>query len=530
MRKRVHTDENFRMIQSVIPIVLSIILFLISAMPVFSDVKLPGIFGNNMVLQQNMQIPIWGTADPGEKVTVMIDGKRFENKAGKDGCWMVKLKKMKYGGPYTMTVQGKNNISYSGILIGEVWICSGQSNMAWTIGNVTDIDSEVTKANLPEIRMITINRISKETPQNDFPGNTPQWVVCDPETVKKFSAVGFFFGKVLHQELQVPIGLIHSSWGGSVAEAWTSYKILESKKELKPIVENLDELKANYPGAKEQYDKQIADQQKARAEGKQITTYILPPRGPETRDWPSGLYNAMIYPMIPYAIKGVIWYQGESNSVRAWQYRTLFPAMMQNWRKDWKQGNFPFLYVQLANWETESTGVTRGWGSWPELREAQTMTLKFPKTAMAVTIDIGNPENIHPNNKWDVGYRLALGALHVAYKRNIVYSGPIYKSMKKNGDTIRINFDYVADGLMTKNGGQISGFEIAGEDRVFHKATANIEGNCVVVTSHEVPKPEAVRYGWDDNPECNLFSTAGLPASPFRTDSWPGVTEGILKP
>jgi len=518
-------------LQTVLKLILLSALLTLSVAPAaLPDVELPGVFGDNMVLQQGMKVPVWGTAESGEKVTVAINGRSRATKTGKDGTWMVKLKKMEAGGPYEMIVTGNNTLTFQNVMIGEVWVCSGQSNMAWTIDRIQNIDSEVSSANYPGMRMLTVNRISSETPLNDFPGEKPQWIQCDPETVKKFSAVAFFFGRKLHRDLDVPIGLLHSSWGGSVAEAWTNHEVLESKKELKPIIEDIELLKANYPRAKKQYDKQRAEQEKARAGGKQVNTYILPPRGPQTRDWPSGLYNAMLAPMIPYGIKGVIWYQGESNSVRARQYRTLFPAMIKNWRKAWKQGNFPFVFVQLANWETESTGVTGGWGSWPELREAQVMTLKQPKTAMAVTIDIGNPTNIHPNNKWDVGYRLALGALHTAYNKNIVYSGPMYKSMKKKKNTIRLKFSHSVDGLMTKNGGQLTGFEIAGKDHVFHTATAYIEDNEVVVTCQEVQQPKAVRYGWDDNPECNLYNLVLLPASPFRTDLWPGITEGNLKP
>ncbi len=256
----------------------------------------------------------------------------------------------------------------------------------------------------------------------------------------------------------------------------------------------------------------------------------LPPRTPGERDYPSGLFNAMIAPMIPYGISGVIWYQGESNSVRARQYRTLFPAMINDWRRAWKQGNFPFLFVQLANWETDTIPVEGTWGSWPELREAQLMTLSLPNTGMAVTIDIGDSTNIHPNNKWDVGHRLALNALQIAYGRYIVKSGPIFTAMFRDGGRIRLRFRHIANGLVAGNMEPLKGFTAAGIDRVFYKAEARIEGNEVIVSSEEVTQPVAVRYAWDDNPENNLYNSAGLPASPFRTDDWPGITDGKLKP
>ena len=440
------------------------------------------------------------------------------------------MEKMEAGGPYKMIITGNNTITFTNVMIGEVWVCSGQSNMQWTVKATKGIDDEVASADYPDIRLFTVDRVSKETPQYDFSGKRPMWTPCNPKTVLDFSAVAFFFGRELHEKLNTPIGLIKSCWGGSVAEAWMRFETIESTPELKPIIDNLDSVIAAYPEAKERYDKKIAEQQKARAEGKAVKEYILPPRGPGERDYPSGLYNAMLAPMIPYGIRGVIWYQGESNSVRAHQYRTLFPTMIRDWRKAWKQGNFPFLFVQLSNWETDNVAVQRGWGSWPELREAQLMTLSVPNTAMAVTIDIGDESNIHPNNKWDVGHRLALGALHVAYGSDVIYSGPIYKSMKIDGNSIRLLFEHVSDGLGNGDGGSLRGFAIAGKNRVFYPAVARIESDEVIVTSNKVSEPVAVRYGWDDNPECNLFNSAGLPASPFRTDNWQGITEGKLKP
>jgi len=392
------------------------------------------------------------------------------------------------------------------------------------------VEKEIAGAKYPNLRYCTTALVSKADPEFDFPGAKPAWMECSPETVKQFSAAAYYFGKEIHHELNVPVGLIHSSWGGSVAEAWTRVEALRADPILRPIVEDLEKLKAVYPQARKEYALQAAEVAKAQKEGRTVP-FLLSPRGPGERDWPSGLWNAMIAPMVPYAIRGVIWYQGESNSVRAWQYRTLFPAMIRDWRKAWGQGDFPFCFVQLANWRTHTVPVEGTWGSWPELREAQLMALSAVKnTAMAVAVDIGDSTNIHPNNKWDVGHRLALGALKTAYGRKSVFSGPLYKSMSRKGNAVVLRFEHAADYLKTPGGGPLAGFMIAGEDREFFPADAKIEGKEIIVRSGRVEKPVAVRYGWDDNPYCNLYNSAGLPASPFRTDKWPGVTDGIVRP
>ena len=510
-----------------------------------ADVRLPMVFGDTMVIQRDMPVPVWGDADSGEKVTVILQGfgksdtpdplmrasetRTARTTAGTDGRWMVRLRKLPAGGPYRMTVAGKNTVAFENVAVGEVWVCSGQSNMWWTVELVEGIADVVAAARYPSLRFFSVAMVSREEPQFDFTGAKPKWVECSPETAKKFSAAAFFFGKNLQAEFGIPVGLIHSSWGGSVAEAWTSMGGLRTNPVLRPIVDNLDSLKAVYPRAREEYQKRAADIEKARKEGR-VAPFALSPRGPGERDWPSGLYNAMIAPMIPYAIRGVIWYQGESNSVRAAQYRTLFPAMIRDWRKAWGEGNFPFLFVQIANWNTEVIPVEGTWGSWPELREAQLMTLRLPDTGMAVAIDIGDSTNIHPNNKMEVGRRLALAALHVAYGRDIEWSGPIYRSMKRSGSAIRLRFDHTTGGLTTLGGRPLTGFEIAGSNRVFRSAEARIEGREVVVSNPALTDPVAVRYGWDDNPYCTLANSAGLPASPFRTDRWPGVTEGKVRP
>ena len=506
-----------------------------------ADVQMPNIFGDNMVLQRGQTVPVWGKADPGEKITVVLTsmdapsakGKKPERRAGKaaagkDGRWMVKLGKIPAGGPWEMTVTGKNTLRFANVLAGEVWVCSGQSNMNFQMAGLPNTKDEVSAANFPDIRYFSVSLISSETPLFDFPGATPKWVECSPATAGKFSAVAYYFGKEIRREIGVPVGLIHSSWGGSIAEAWTTMKTLQSDPKLRPIMENLDRLKAEHPKAKADFQRRSAEREKALKEGRPVL-YLLPPRAPGEKDWPSGLYNAMINPMIPYGIRGAIWYQGESNSVRAEQYRALFPAMIRDWRDAWGQGNFPFIYVQLANWKTDTIPVEGTWGSWPELREAQLMTLKVKNTAMAVAVDVGDSTNIHPADKQSVGRRLALGALNAAYGRKVEWSGPLYKSLRRDGDRIRLRFDHAAGGLVAK-GGALTGFTLAGEDRAFYPASAYIEGNEVVVRSERVSAPVAVRYGWTDNPYCDLYNSEHLPASPFRTDSWPGVTDGIYKP
>lgn len=350
--------------------------------------------------------------------------------------------------------------------------------------------------------------------------------MCSPETVPGFSAVGYFFGRELHKELNVPIGLIHTSWGGTPAESWTRRGALESVPDCMPILERFDEAMAKYPEAKKKYDESMIawkeDVKKAKAEGKNPPRRPGAPFGPGNPHSPAGLYNAMIAPLIPYSIGGAIWYQGESNAGRAYQYRKLFPAMITNWRKDWGQGDFPFLFVQLANFMAVDPEPVDS--AWAELREAQLMTLALPNAGMAVIIDIGEARDIHPKNKQDVGKRLALWALGKSYGKKQVYSGPIYKSKRTEGNKITLEFEHVGGGLAAGGGEPLKGFAVAGADRKFVWADAKIDGNTVIISSDEVSEPAAVRYGWANNPVCNLYNKEGLPASPFRTDDWPGVT------
>jgi sialate O-acetylesterase len=490
-----------------------------------AEVTLPAVITDHMVLQRNVRVPIWGKADPGEKVTVTLGQQTARATADADGRWMVKLRRLEAGGPLSMTVAGSNTITVSDILVGDVWVCSGQSNMAFTTGRSTNAEQDVAEARHPQVRLFKVKNVVGEEPLQDTEG---AWEACTPETVAGFSAVGYFFGRDIHKELGVPIGLIGTYWGGTPAEAWTSRATLEANPDLHVILERWEQVLANYPKAMEQYQQRVAQWEeaakKARAEGKPVPRKPQPPQGPGSPHAPGGLFNGMIAPLIPYAITGAIWYQGESNAGRAYQYRKIFPAMIRDWRRNWGQGDFPFLWVQLPNFMAYK--AEPGDSAWAELREAQLMTLSLPNTAMAVTIELGEAGDIHPRNKAPVGHRLALAALGTVYGYGIVYSGPVYKSMRTEGRNLRLYFKHVAGGLVAKGGPPLKGFAVAGTDRKFYVATAEIEGNAVVASSPAVRHPVAVRYAWADNPMCNLYNAAGLPASPFRTDDWPGITRG----
>ena len=544
--------------------------FLASAGWVQAEVKMSPLFGDHMVLQQGMNLPVWGTADAGEKVTVTVGTTTGTATTGADGKWIVKLAPLKSGNtPMTMTVAGKNTLTFSDVLIGEVWVCSGQSNMEFGMTMRPKPQDEITAANVPLLRLFTTPKIPSLTPVSeltDAPKNPMQahWVVCTPDTVAKagtwggFTAVGYFFGREIQKSTGGPVGLIESSWGGTPAQAWTPADALAKNPALKIYSDGYasaaaaaDKNKADYPAKKAEFDAAMAkwnqevkpafdksmadwktDADQAKAAGQPIPPRPVastpPPKPPAD---PTGgpntsttLYNGMISPLIPYGIKGVIWYQGESNAGQAELYRVLFPTMITAWRENWGEGDFPFLFVQLAGFG--------GGGLWPVLRESQLKTLSLPKTGMASAVDVGDPKNIHPGDKLDVGLRLALAAKHIAYGQNVVYSGPIYDKMKVEGNAIRISFTQVggglvigappsyAPGLTPPPTDKLVGFVIAGADKKFVPAEAKIEGNEVVVSSPEVPSPVAVRYAWEAVPPMNFYNKEGLPASPFRTDDW----------
>lgn len=503
----------------------SVLVLVLFALPGLADVKLPAVIGSHMVLQQGMQCPIWGWADAGEVVTVSMDGKSATATAGTDGKWSLKIGPFTAGGPFDMTVTGKNALTLTDVLVGEVWVCSGQSNMQMNVRGVQNAEQEIAEANYPNLRLFSVPLKAAVTPQADVNG---QWVACSPQTIPGFSAVAYFFGRHLLKTLNVPVGLIHTSWGGTPAEAWTEVSKLQADPEYKELFARWDKMIADYPAAMDKYNNETLPKwreavAKAKEEGKPEPRRPNPPNGELSQHRPGNLYNAMIAPLVPFAIKGAIWYQGESNAGRAYQYRKLLPTMISNWREVWGEGDFPFLIVQLANYMARRDQP--GESAWAELREAQYMATKaLPNVGMACIIDIGMADNIHPVNKQDVGKRLGLVAEKIAYGRDVPYSGPTYESMTVEGKAIRVKFANVFGGLVAKGGEPLRGFAIAGADKKWVWADARIDGDTVIVSSEAVPEPVAVRYAWADNPDCNLYNAAGLPAVPFRTDDWPGVT------
>ncbi len=633
------------------------------------DIKLLPLFGDNMILQQKQDIPIWGTAEPGGEVTVTLNEQQKKGVVDSEGNWKVTLSLVPAGGPYKLVVSGVETKTINNVMVGEVWLCSGQSNMDMPVAGglkVKNYKEEITKANYHNIRLFKVENRMANTPKESF--NSDGWKECSPETIPGFSATAYFFARSLQAEIKIPIGLIESAWGGTMVEAWTSgaalkkipefaeivkkieadrsteeEKILAVKKELAEWSDNIDQIMKNSGTLKHgfqnadyntdnwklmklpttwektglEYDgviwfskdlnipeswngkdlllslgrindcdytwfngKKVGSNTDVAVErvykipaslvkpgknrimikvldigysgglygpGEQIKLsypdksislvgnwkYKIDPTNidvktlPERPDQnpkvnnPSVLYNAMIHPLIPYGIRGVIWYQGFSNAERSYQYRDLFKTFIKDWRDLWGEGNFPFLYAQLANLMKVETEPTES--IWAELREAQSKALELSSTGMAVTIDIGE-EDIHPKNKQDVGKRLALIALAKVYGKDIPYSGPMYKSMKVEGSKIRLQFDNVNNGLKIKGGKKLKGFTIAGNDKRFVWTKAKIEGNEIVVWDSKIKNPVSVRYAWAPNPICNLYNGADLPAAPFRTDDWKGLT------
>ncbi|GMV99222.1 MAG: 9-O-acetylesterase [Candidatus Hydrogenedentota bacterium] len=490
-----------------------------------AELWMPSVFTDHMVLQQKSLVPVWGKAAPGAAVKVAIADREASATANTQGQWRVKIGPFPAGGPHTLTVTvGEETKTINDVLFGEVWVCSGQSNMVWWVNQSNDAEAEIAAANYPNIRLYKAPNVTSDTPKDDIEA---AWAVCAPETVPEFSGVAYYFGRKLHQDLGVPVGLVLSAWGGTPAEAWTSLPKLQANAEFEPLLARWNDTLAAYPEAKAKFDEALkaweAEAEKAKSEGKEPPAKPRAPMGPDSPHRPANLYNAMINPLIPYGMRGAIWYQGESNASRAYQYRALFADMIKDWRERWGQGAFPFYFVQLANFSTNAD--TPDGSPWAELREAQTMALSLPNTGMAVITDIGDPADIHPRNKQDVGKRLAQWALRYTYGRaDVPPSGPLYKAMKVlDGGKVSLEFDHVYGGLKAKEGG-LAGFTVAGEDKKFVEAKAEISGDTVHVWSDQVALPVAVRYAWSDNPPATLYNGADLPASPFRTDDWPGVT------
>ena len=513
----------------VAPIWLAVAL--LAAVPAAADVSLNNMFGDHMVLQQGIKNKVWGKADPGEAVTVTLGGQSHSATAAADGTWHVFLDPIQeYGGPHTLKVKGKNEITFNDVLIGEVWVCAGQSNMQWSVNQSNDPDLEKAAATFPNIRLVSVPQVGTQEPQWNFKG---KWAACSPETVGDFSAVGYCFGRQLHQTLGVPVGLIDNAWGGSAAEAWVKRDKLAAHESLKAIHERWLKIEEALPAAMEEFDKKLAvwktEAAKAKAEGKPVPKQPGSPDGQMGGNArPGNIHSGVLSPSIGYGIKGAIWYQGESNAARAHQYRALFPFMIKAWREEWGLGDFPFYWVQLADFKAEKTEPAES--DWAELREAQTMTMKaLPATGEAVIIDIGEGKDIHPKNKQDVAKRLARWALAETYKvPGIVCRSPLYKSMEKQGSKIVLSFDNVgakATDWRPFDVPEPVGFTIAGADRKFVAAKAVIlSDGRIEVASEAVAEPVAVRYAWADNPVCNMYSAAGLPLTPFRTDDFPGVT------
>jgi len=633
----------------------------------FAEISLPQVVGSNMVLQRNEPVNIWGWADAREKVTVTFNGQKESVRTGKDEKWMITLDPMKAGGPFEMVIEGKNRIELDNILIGDVWICSGQSNMEWPMERTNNAEEEITNANYPMIRLFNVPKNLQLVPVDDVP--EAEWNECAPETVAPFSAVGYFFGRKLHKEIGVPVGLIGTNWGGTIVETWTSREMAETVPEMKAQVATIESLSPEQLKKKAEMEKQklvaslgrletgivdgkpvwaaadidlsewkemevpglwedqglkgvdgvvwyrtiftlTEDEAASDAElslgtiddgdltwvngvevggmedaysderiydvpadvlvpGRNSVTVRVTDHGggggmygdpklltvitssqeiPLAGTWkyrvsatnfdvslqtsmspnskPTLLYNGMIHPLLNYRVEGAIWYQGESNASNAYAYRERFPNMIRDWREKWNDPDMGFYFVQLANFMAPKERPVES--QWAELREAQTMTLSLPKTGMAVIIDIGEADDIHPRNKQDVGKRLALAALHDTYGKDVVYSGPVLEKMTVDGKTVILEFDPMDDEIVINDKyGYVKGFAIAGEDRKFHWAKGIQKGNKLYLTSDHVQSPVAVRYAWADNPDdANLYNSEGLPAGPFRTDEWPGLTEG----
>jgi sialate O-acetylesterase len=481
-----------------------------------ADVKPHALCREGMVLQQNSAVVIWGKADQGEKVTVMFRGQKATGMPNAEGDWSVTVNSGAAGGPEEMVIEGKNRLHYKNVLVGEVWLCSGQSNMEWSVGGCdkSDKDYAFSAPHDSQLRMFRVRKTPKVRPEKETAGS---WVEADAKTIGNWTAVGYFFGRDLREHVKVPVGLIEAAWGGTRAEAWTSPRALASSPSYKAEIEKFQQTtQEQQPGSK----------------------------GPDANA-PSVLFNGLIAPVVNYRIKGAIWYQGESNAGQAYAYRKLFPLMIADWRTHWNQPNdlaFPFYFVQLApHWPVVAEP---GESTWAELREAQLLTLKLPHTGMAVITDYGDERDIHPTPKRPVGERLALIARAKDYGEKVEYSGPALKAMKIDGNKVMLSFEHTVGDLVTKElvpvearknskawrvkegatNAKLVGFTVCGPDHRFHPADAQVEGTNVIVTCDRVPEPVAVRYGWADHPVCNLFNSAGLPASPFRTDDFRGIT------
>ena len=544
------------------PLLLAACLAALAAftVPLHADVKVPAVFAEHMVLQRDVPVPVWGWAQPGEQIMVEFAGQTKITTTTPLGTWSLKLDPMSASSEgRMMAVRGNNAVTFDDVLVGEVWLASGQSNMGVPVSGAHNAATELPKAEDSQLRFFTVTKNTAAEAQTDLRG---KWDLSTPETAKAFSAVAYFYARELRAKLKCPVGILHSSWGGTPAQAWVSLSALRKQASLAAHLKTWDAALAKYHEVQAHPEIMTAYQ----ADLKQWQTDVAPaftaamkeylasksagpkpvPSRPEPSNpdpmgipspsarpsTPSVIFNAMIAPLAPYAIRGAIWYQGEANGGAGLEYRTLLPCLIADWRAQWNQGDFTFLFVQLPGWDHDTKPVEQH--DWPWLREAQLFTLKnVPRTGMAVTIDIGDPRNVHPTDKIDVGQRLALAARKVAYGEAIVFSGPLYRESAIESAAIRVKFNEIggglgigqapwrAEGVEPFPADKLTGFTIAGEDHQWVEATAVVDGDSVVVTSPKVIKPLAVRYGWANAPRCNLYNKEGLPASPFRTDDWP---------
>jgi len=476
-------------------------------------VKLPGLLSSHMVLQRDRPIHVWGWSDPGEKITVELHGVSRAAVGSDLGTWSVYLPPERAGGPYRLTVSAKNEIILEDVLIGDVWFASGQSNMEMPLKGfpgapLKDSELEIAHAEQPELRLINFPKKAVDFPLRNIDAS---WTACTPKTAANFSAAAYFFGREVNAREHIPVGLIDATWGGTPAEAWVSLESISRDAALMPIFATRAHMMQSQADAQLIAAAEKREDESAKQAGKPLPPH---PWRPDPASWaPAWLFNGMVAPATPYAIKGVIWYQGESNSRLAFapMYAKLFPALIADWRAHWREGDFPFLFVQISSFKSNETEV------WPVIREAQRRTLEVANTAMVVTTDVGDPDNVHPADKQTVGARLALAARALAYGENVEYSGPLFRQAVVLSEGIRVWFDHAGGGLVAK-GDTLQGFEIAASDGRFVPATARIDGNTVLVTCAQVADPKYVRYGWANAPTINLFNADGLPASPFTSE------------
>jgi sialate O-acetylesterase len=473
-----------------------------------AQVILPTLWADHAVVQRDQPVHVWGRATPGERVTVKFRGMTGFAATDELGQWRVDLPPASAGGPFAMEIEGTNRLTLNDLMVGDVWVASGQSNMEFATRNAMHADAELKKADHPDIRLFHVEKVSSDYPQYDV--KTKGWASATPDSVADFSAVAYFFSTEIQADQKVAIGLIEADWGGTPAETWTSQRALSADGSLMAAWSTWAEMTEKEQQSELTSKHEEVLKAEALAAGKPAPEQ---PWHPELRSFlPGGAFNGMIAPLTQFPIRGVIWYQGESNAgkERSFYYARLFRTLIEDWRGRWAQGDFPFLFVQLANFETSPDA------KWPDLRDAQRRTLSVANTAMASAIDIGTPKNIHPTNKQEVGHRLALAARFIAYRETLEYSGPLFETTMTEGDAIRVLFSHTSEGLKV-NGTTLTGFEVAGADGVFTAASARVDGNAVVVSAAGVPHPMEVRYGWAGNPTCNLYNGAGLPASPFTT-------------